>query len=77
MASSNLVKSEDLLKIINYNKIERLQKKKNLSQLYMTFNQWFSNYNISPKYSLLNPNSNKIIIQNILKEENSSILFVR
>ena len=38
----------------------------------MSFNQLFSNDNISPKYSLLNPNSNKVIIQNILKDENKN-----
>ena len=70
--NKNKDKFEDLLKIINYEKIERLQKKKNLSQLYMSFNQLFSNDNISPKYSLLNPNSNKVIIQNILKDENKN-----
>ena len=70
--NKNKDKFEDLLKIINYDKIERLQKKKNLSQLYMSFNQLFSNDNISPKYSLLNPNSNKVIIQNILKDENKN-----
>ena len=67
--NKNNDKFEDLLKIINYNKIERLQKKKNLSQLYMSFNQLFTNYNISPKYSVLNLYSNKVIIENILKDE--------
>ena len=57
--NKNSEKFEDLLKIINYKKILRLEKKTNLSELYMSFHQLFTNDNISRKYSLLNPDSNK------------------
>ena len=67
--NKNNDKFEDLLKITKHKKIEGLQKKKNLSQLYMSFNQLFTNCNISPKYSVLNPYSNKVITENILKYE--------
>ena len=67
--NKNNDKFEDLLKITKHKKIEGLQKKKNLSQLYMSFNQLFTNCNISPKYTVLNPYSNKVIIKNILKDE--------
>ena len=72
--NKNSEKFEDLLKIkiINYKKILRLEKKTNLSELYMSFKQLFTNDNISRKYSLLNPDSNKLIIGNILKEENKN-----
>ena len=70
--NKNSEKFEDLLKIINYKKILRLEKKTNLSELYMSFHQLFINDNISRKYSLLNPDSNKLIIENILKEEHKN-----
>ncbi len=35
----------------------------------MSFNQLFTNCNISPKYSVLNPYSNKVFKENILKDE--------
>lgn len=61
---------EGFLKLVNnVINIEGLQKKRNLSQLYMSFNQLFTNCNISPKYTVLNPYSNKVIIENILKDE--------
>ena len=67
--NKNNDKFEDLLKITKHKKIEGLQKKRNLSQLYMSFNQLFTNCNISPKYTVLNPYSNKVFIENILKDE--------
>ena len=70
--NKNSEKFEDLLKIINYKKILRLEKKTNLSELYMSFHQLFTNDIISPRFSLLNPDSNKLIIENILKEENKN-----
>lgn len=61
---------EGFLKLVNnVINIEGLQKKRNLSQLYMSFNQLFTNCNISPKYTVLNPYSNKVFIENILKDE--------
>ena len=61
-------KFKDLLKIINYKYIDRLNKKIDLSILYMPFKELFSK-NISPCYSRLKPDSNKIIIEKLLQEE--------
>ena len=70
-------KFKDLLKIINYKYIDRLNKKIDLSILYMPFKELFSK-NISPRYSKLKPDSNKIIIEKLLQEEcdKTNIAFV-
>ena len=64
----NAGKFEALLKMIDYKYIDRLNKKNDLSILYMPFKELFSK-NISPCYSRLKPDSNKIIIEKLLQEE--------
>ena len=59
---------EDLLKMIDYKYIDRLNKKKDLSLLYMPFKELFSK-EVSPRYSTLKPDSNRIIIEKLIKEE--------
>ena len=59
---------EDLLKMIDYKYIDRLNKRMDLSILYMPFKELLSK-NISPRYSKLKPDSNKIIIEKLLQEE--------
>ena len=70
-------KFENLLKIIDYKYIDRLNKKIDLLMLNMPFKEIFSK-EISPRFSKLNPDSNKIIIKQLLKEEkhNDNLLFV-
>ena len=70
-------KFEDLLKMIDYKYIDRLNKRMDLSILYMPFKELFSK-NISPRYSKLKPDSNKIIIEKLSKEESdkTNIAFV-
>ena len=70
-------KCEDILKIIDYRYIDKLNKKRDLSLLHMPFKEIFSK-NISPKYLKLRQDSNKLIIEKLLKEEkeNSDITFV-
>ena len=70
-------KFEDLLKMIDYKYIDRLDKRMDLSILYMPFKELFSK-NISPRYSKLKPDSNKIIIEKLLQEEcdKTNIAFV-
>jgi len=73
----NIEKFEDLIKMIDYKYIGRLNKKKDLSILYMPFKELFSK-NIIPRYSKLKPDSNKIIIEKLLQEEcdKANIAFV-
>ena len=66
--NKNIEKSEDLLKMIDYKYIDRLNKKKDLSLLYMPFKELFSK-EVSPRYSTLKPDSNRIIIEKLIKEE--------
>jgi len=75
--NKSIDKSEDLLKMIDYKYIDRLNKKKDLSLLYMPFKELFSK-DISPRYSRLKPDSNRIIITKLIKEEydNANIDFV-
>ena len=67
---NNNDKFEDLLKIMDYKYIDRLNKKNDLSILYMPFKELFSK-NISPCYSRLKPGSNKIIMEKLLQEESN------
>ena len=73
----NKKKSENFLKIIDYKYVDKLNKKKDLSLLDMPFKELFSK-NISPIYLKLRPDSNKVIIEKLLNEENenSNIAFV-
>ena len=75
--NTNIDKSEDLLKMIDQKYVDRLNKKKDLSILYMPFKELFSK-DISPRYSRLKPDSNRIIITKLIKEEydNANIDFV-
>ena len=70
-------KFENLLKIIEYKYIDRLNKKFDIEILQMQFKEIFSK-DISPKYSKLKPESNKEIINNLINEEkdNHKIQFV-
>ena len=63
--------------MIDYKYIDRLNKRMDLSILYMPFKELFSK-NISPRYSKLKPDSNKIIIEKLLQEEcdKTNIAFV-
>ena len=63
--------------MIDYKYIDRLDKRMDLSILYMPFKELFSK-NISPRYSKLKPDSNKIIIEKLLQEEcdKTNIAFV-
>ena len=74
---ANNEKCEDLLKIMNYKNIRRLNKNIDLSILYMPFKELFSK-DISPIFSKLKRDSNKIIIEKLLQEENDkeNIAFV-
>ena len=74
---SNNEKCEDLLKIMNYKNIRRLNKNIDLSILYMPFKELFSK-DISPIFSKLKRDSNKIIIEKLLQEEynKENIIFV-
>ena len=54
--------------MIDYKYIDRLNKKKDLSLLYMPFKELFSK-EVSPRYSTLKPDSNRIIIEKLIKEE--------
>ena len=69
--NKNIDKSEDLLKMIDYKYIDRLNKKKDLSLLYMPFKELFSK-EVSPRYSTLKPDSNRIIIEKLIKEEDGN-----
>ena len=70
------VQSEDLLKIIDYKYIDRLNKKSDLLMLNMPFKELFSK-EISPRYSKLKSDSNKVIIEKLLEEEryNNNLMF--
>ena len=72
----NFNKVEDILKIINYKYIDRLNKEIDLSMLNKPFKEIFSK-DISTKYTKINSDSNKIIIQKLLEEEkdNDNLLF--
>ena len=74
---ANNEKYEDLLKIMNYKNIRRLNKNIDLSILYMPFKELFSK-DISPIFSKLKRDSNKIIIEKSSQEENDkeNIAFV-
>lgn len=63
--------------MIDYKYIDRLDKRMDLSILYMPFKELFSK-NISPRYSKLKPDSNEIIIEKLLQEEcdKTNIAFV-
>jgi len=61
------------LKPLNYEIIDNLNKKYNLALLQMTLKDCFSQ-NITPKFKKLSTNSNKIIINEILEDENCNIL---
>ena len=61
-------KFEDLLKMIDYKYIDRLDKRMDLSILYMPFKELFSK-NISPCYSRLKPDSNKLLLKNYYKRK--------
>ena len=63
--------------MIDYKYIDRLNKRMDLSILNMPFKELFSK-NISPRYSKLKPDSNKIIIEKLLQEEcdKTNIAFV-
>ena len=63
--------------MIDYKYIDRLNKKKDLSLLYMPFKELFSK-EVSPRYSTLKPDSNRIIIEKLIKEEggNANIDFM-
>ena len=67
---------ENLLKMIDYQYIVRINKKLDLEILNMPFKEFFSK-DISPMYSKLESNSNKVIIHKLLEEEyeNKSIYF--
>lgn len=69
-------KNENLLKIINYKYIDRLNKKIDLSLLNMPFKELFSK-EVSPRFSNVKPDSNKIVIKQLLEEErdNDNIIF--
>ena len=59
---------ENLLKMIDYQYIIRINKKLDLEILNMPFKEIFSK-DISPMYSKLESNSNKVIIHKLLEEE--------
>ena len=63
---------ENLIKIIDYKFIDKLKKETDLSLLNMPLKELFSK-NISPKYSTLPPDSNKKIIEKIVKEEKDNV----
>ena len=68
---------ENLLKIIDYKYIDRLNKKIDLLLLNMPFKEIFSK-EITPRFSKLKTDSNKIIIKKLLEEEkdNDNLSFV-
>ena len=70
-------KFENILKMIHYqNYIESLNKNKDLSILHKPFKELFSQ-DITGRFSMLNPNSNQIIIKKLLEEEkDENIQFV-
>ena len=59
---------ENLIKIIEYKYIDRLNKKLDLEMLNMPFKELFSK-EISSIYSTLESNSNRVIIHKLLEEE--------
>ena len=63
---------ENLIKILDYKFIDKLKKETDLSLLDMPLKELFSK-NISPKYSTLPPDSNKKIIEKIVKEEKDNV----
>ncbi len=67
-SKKNYDKFETIIKMIDYTFVDRLNKKLDLLMLNMSFKEIFSK-NISPRYSKLNPESNKIIIEKLLQEE--------
>ena len=75
--SRSMKKFEDILKMIHYqNYIESLNKNKDLSILLKPFKELFSQ-DITGRFSMLNPNSNQIIIKKLLEEEkDENIQFV-
>ena len=69
---------EDLLKDLDYNKtVNETKKERNLDFLKMLIKDFLS-IDISPKFSCYSPNSNKIVIDEILKNEknNKIIMFL-
>ena len=69
---------EDLLKDLDYNKtVNETKKERNLDFLKMPLKDFLS-IDISPKFSCYSPNSNKIVIDEILKNEknNKIIMFL-
>lgn len=63
---------ENLLKILDYKFIDKIKKDTDLSLLFMPLKELFSK-NISPKYSTLPSDSNKKIIEKIVKEEKDNV----
>ena len=63
---------ENLIKILDYKFIDKLKKETDLSLLEMSLKDLFSK-NISPKYTTLQPDSNKKIIEKIVKEEKDNV----
>ena len=63
---------ENLIKILDYKFIDKLKKETDLSLLEMPLKDLFSK-NISPKYTTLQPDSNKKIIEKIVKEEKDNV----
>jgi hypothetical protein len=65
-------KSEDLLKILDYQYTNKISKKHDLGLIKMAFKDLFSQ-EISGRYSSLKKESNKIIIDNLLKDVNIDV----
>lgn len=63
---------ENLIKILDYKFIDKIKKETDLSLLEMSLKDLFSK-NISPKYSTLSPDSNKKLIEKIVKEEKDNV----
>ena len=64
------------LKPLNYKIIDNLKKKDNLELLQKKIKDIFS-HNITPKFTKLSPNSNKVILNEILKDETDDSLIVK
>ena len=62
--------NKDLLKDLDYKIINQLKRDFNLELLEMTFKELFSQ-DISRRYTSLNQDSNKVIIEHLSKEENN------
>ena len=68
----NKNKNEDLLKILDYQYTNKISKKHDLGLIKMAFKDLFSQ-DISGRYSSLKKESNKIIIDNLLKDVNIDV----